>query len=65
MVFLTIENRVEKCRTYHIYKFVRSEVGTKVLTGVRNISPGEDIEKVYEAINEGKLADVLMNCLSL
>lgn len=61
----TIQNRIEKCRTYPIYKFVRSEVGTKVLTGVRKISPGEDIEKVYEAINDGKLGGVLMKCLSL
>ncbi|XP_015889298.2 phenylalanine ammonia-lyase [Ziziphus jujuba] len=58
-----IENRINKCRTYPIYKFVRSEVGTELLSGAKKISPGEDIEKVYEAINEDKLGDVLKMCL--
>lgn len=59
-----IANRIEKCRTYPVYRFVRSEVGTELLSGAKRVSPGEDIEKVYEAINEGKLGDVLMKCLS-
>ncbi|KAF5458774.1 hypothetical protein F2P56_022780 [Juglans regia] len=58
-----IANRIKKCRTYSIYRFVRSEVGTELLSGAKKVSPGEDIEKVYEAMNEGKVGDVLMKCL--
>lgn len=43
-------NRIEKCRTWPIYEFVRTQVGTELLSGGKKVSPGEDIEKVYEAI---------------
>ena len=58
-----IENRIKNCRTYPVYEFVRSEVGTELLSGEKRVSPGEDIEKVYEAINGGKLGEVVMKCL--
>ncbi|KAK9142246.1 hypothetical protein Syun_011646 [Stephania yunnanensis] len=58
-----IENRIKKCRTYPIYEFIRNGVGTELLSGEKKISPGEHIEKVYEAINEGQLGDVLKKCL--
>ncbi|XP_065850518.1 phenylalanine ammonia-lyase-like [Euphorbia lathyris] len=57
------ENRINKCRTYPVYQFVRGEVGTELLSGAKKVSPGEDIEKVLEAIDEGKLGEVLMKCL--
>ncbi|KAI3832460.1 hypothetical protein MKW92_018030 [Papaver armeniacum] len=57
----TIANRIKKCRTYPIYQFVRGQVGTKLLSGRKKI---KDIEKVYEAVNEGKLGDVLKKCLA-
>ncbi|KAL4284836.1 hypothetical protein GQ457_16G002610 [Hibiscus cannabinus] len=59
-----VANRIEKCRTYPIYGFVRKEVGTDLLVGEKKVSPGEDIEKVCEAINEGKLGAVFMRCLN-
>ncbi|KAI3971399.1 hypothetical protein MKX01_006739 [Papaver californicum] len=59
-----IANRIKKCRTYPIYQFVRGQVGTELLSGEKKISPGEDIKKVYEAVNEGKLGDVLKKCLA-
>ncbi|KAG9457725.1 hypothetical protein H6P81_002233 [Aristolochia fimbriata] len=59
-----IPNRIEKCRTYPIYRFVREEVGTELLSGGKKVSPGEHIEKVYEAIGEDRLGDVLVKCLS-
>ncbi|KGN66274.1 phenylalanine ammonia-lyase [Cucumis sativus] len=58
-----IENRIKKCSTYPIYRFVRNEVGTQLLSGAKKVSPGEDIEKVVEAIDEGKLGNILMECL--
>ncbi|XP_010049541.2 phenylalanine ammonia-lyase [Eucalyptus grandis] len=57
-----VENRIKNCRTYPVYRFVRSDMRTQLLSGAKKVSPGEEIEKVYEAINEGKLGDVLMQC---
>ncbi|CAK9328202.1 unnamed protein product [Citrullus colocynthis] len=58
-----VENRIKKCSTYPIYRFVRCEVGTQLLSGAKKVSPGEDIEKVVEAIDEGKLGNAVIQCL--
>lgn len=58
-----IPNRIENCRTYPLYKLVRNGLKTQLLTGLRTISPGQEIEKVYDAICEGKHVAPLLQCL--
>lgn len=52
----------KRCKTYRLYQFVREEVGTKILTGEKKVSSGE---KVYEAIKEGKIGNVIVSCINL
>ena len=59
----SVANKIEQCRTYPLYKFVRAELGTQLLSGLRTVSPGTEITKVFEAMSEGKLICPLLQCV--
>eukprot|EP01018_Ginkgo_biloba_P030740 Gb_10949 [translate_table: standard] len=58
-----LANRIQECRSYPLYQFLRIHLGTKLLSATQTTSPGEYIDMVYDAICQDRLIPPLIRCL--
>lgn len=61
--YLLVFNRIENCRMYLLYKFVCNGLKMQFLLGLCIILFGQEIEKVYDVICEGKYVVLLLECI--